>query len=285
MQHSYLRIRDWDRHFENNRTRELKNLSWFPAPNHYDGAAYTELLDHENGPSHYAAWMVIVGIASKCDVRGTLLRRGPGDSKIPHDERSLARVTRIPADVFAEAIPRLIALGWIERIRLLEGYLPEIPQDDATLPQGDAIQSQDGDVQVAPRVRGRACAGVRAEGKEGKEGKEQNGREGKGTGRAAVAAGDVKFPAALDVPEVHDAVERWLRHKQQIGKPYKSSDTASMMFGDFARAGPSAFVAAVNHSIGQNYQGIYAPSGSKNGPGKPSPGKWHDPTATDVGDI
>lgn len=103
--------------------------------------------------------------------------------------------------------------------------------------------------------------------------------------RAAVAAGDVRVPPELDVPEVRDAVERWLRHKQQIGKPYKSAETASMMFGDFVRAGPAAFVAAVNHSIGQNYQGIYSPSGSKNGTGKPSPGKWYDPNAIGVGDI
>jgi hypothetical protein len=172
----YLQVRDWNTHFENNRTRELKNLSWFPAPNHYDGYGYTELMDHENGPSHYAAWLCIVGIASKCDVRGTLLRKGPNGTSIPHDERSFSRITRIGIDVFEEAIPRLIQIGWLERIPLPDNDIDEIPQVGAGLSQDDAGIPQD----VAPRVRAGACvgacAGAPAEGKEGK-GTEGKGRE------------------------------------------------------------------------------------------------------------
>src|SRR5687767_7543220 len=106
-----LRIVDWDKHFENNRTKELKKLSWVPFPNKHDGDGFTELLDHPNGAAHYGAWCAIVQVASKCDPRGTLSR----DGARPHDVASLSRITRIPEPVLTEAIQRLInPIGWLE---------------------------------------------------------------------------------------------------------------------------------------------------------------------------
>jgi hypothetical protein len=105
-----LRITDWDKHFENNRTRELKRLDWIPFPNKHDGDGYSELLDHPDGAAHYGCWCVIVQVASKCDERGTLLR----DGARPHTAASLARMTRFPADLMAAAIRRLIEIGWLE---------------------------------------------------------------------------------------------------------------------------------------------------------------------------
>jgi hypothetical protein len=67
-----LRIVDWELHFENNRTKELKRLTWVPFPNRHDGDGYTELLDHPDGAAHYGAWCAMVQVASKCDPRGTL---------------------------------------------------------------------------------------------------------------------------------------------------------------------------------------------------------------------
>jgi len=109
-----LIICNWNVHFENNRTRELKKLDWVPVPNRHDGDGFTELLDHKNGMAHYAAWHLILQVASKCDPRGTLLRDGAGGVRIPHDAKSLARITRGDKKAFEEAIPRLISIGWIE---------------------------------------------------------------------------------------------------------------------------------------------------------------------------
>ncbi len=156
-----LRICDWDTRFENNRTRELKKLAWVPMPNRHDGDGYTELLDHPDGPSHYAAWAVMVQVASRCDPRGTLLR-GTGE---PHDSVSLARMTSIPREVFEAAIPRLLKAVWLERISSDGQVLTEIPQEGATL------GSQEG---AASRVRARK----EKKGKEEK-GKEENRRERK----------------------------------------------------------------------------------------------------------
>jgi hypothetical protein len=107
-----LRVRGWSKHFENNRTRELKKLDWVPIPNKHDGDGFSELLEHANGMAHYGAWTLIVQVASKCDERGTLLR----DGAKAYDARSLARVTRGSQKVFDEAIPRLLEIGWLERI-------------------------------------------------------------------------------------------------------------------------------------------------------------------------
>lgn len=105
-----LRIRDWDKHFENNRTRELKKLSWVPFPNKHDGDGYTELVDHKDGVAHFGCWCLICEVASKCDPRGTLLR----DDKTPHTFETIARMTRASATDMRSAIERLISIGWIE---------------------------------------------------------------------------------------------------------------------------------------------------------------------------
>ena len=105
------RIRDWDRHFENNRTRELKHLEWVPIPNRHDGDGYTELMSQ--GPAAIAylgAFLLIVEVASKCEPRGTLLR----DGARPHNSTTLARVTLSDAEIMSAAMPILCTIGWLE---------------------------------------------------------------------------------------------------------------------------------------------------------------------------
>ena len=122
-----ITIVDWNVHYENNRTRELKHLAWVPMPNRHDGDGYTELVDHPNGAAHFGAWCALVEVASRCDERGTLLRRGAE----PHDEASLARMTRLPESLWREVLPRLVSIGWIT------GY--GIPHDGAEIPHEGAL--------------------------------------------------------------------------------------------------------------------------------------------------
>lgn len=127
------RIKDWDEHFEINRTKEIKHLRWVPIPNKQDGDGYTELVtEHKNGPAHYAAWIACVLIASKCDPRGTLLR----DGRSPHTPRSIARKSRLPVGIIREALKRVLAIGWMELI--------EIPQEGARIPQVPAQKGREG---------------------------------------------------------------------------------------------------------------------------------------------
>ena len=45
-------------------------------------------------------------------LRGTLVR--DGRIVLPHTPHSLARISRLPASIFEEVIPRLLQIGWIE---------------------------------------------------------------------------------------------------------------------------------------------------------------------------
>lgn len=127
------RIRDWDRHFENNRTRGLKKLSWVPMPVKHDGDGYTELLDHPAGAAHFGAWCALVEVAGKCAERGTLLR----DTAEPHNSATLSRLTRIPASVWDEALPRLVKIGWLEEVTpIRQEGAALVPQEGAAFLNG-----------------------------------------------------------------------------------------------------------------------------------------------------
>ena len=126
-----IQIVDWSARYENNRTRGLRRMDWVPVPNQMDGDGYTELLrGHANGAVHYAAWMAILLIASRCAERGTLLR----DNAEPHDSASLSRMSSIPQEIFDEALPRLAKIRWItiKPLALLSTH------DDVTIPHEDA---------------------------------------------------------------------------------------------------------------------------------------------------
>ena len=143
----YLRIKDWGKIYENNRTRELKHLDWIPVPNKQDGDGYTLLVDRPDGAEMLGAWLAILQVASKCGVRGTLLR----DSATPHDSASLARITRLPKNVFDKVLSVLVEeCKWVEYI------------DDSSNP-----------AQI-PHIPAPNCGLVTIEGK----GREGNGREG-----------------------------------------------------------------------------------------------------------
>lgn len=107
-----IRIKSWDRHYENNRSRELKRPEWLPLPNKFDGTGFMELLDHPAGMSHYGAWCLLLGAASRMPVRGLLVT----DSGRTMTAKDLARMTRGSTRCFEEALPRLIAIGWVEEV-------------------------------------------------------------------------------------------------------------------------------------------------------------------------
>lgn len=152
-----ITIRDWDRHFENNRTRELAaGLKWVPMPTGHDGAGYTELLDHPNGAAHFGAWCALVQVAAKCSPRGVLARSAAEPPGRPLDATDLARMTRIPRQVIEEAIPRLAGIGWID----VTPCAATTPQEGATTSQEGATTSHP----LAPRARARGPEGKGEEG-------------------------------------------------------------------------------------------------------------------------
>lgn len=106
------KIRNWGKLFENNRTKELKTMSWVPIPNKQDGDGYTLIMERKNGPAIFGAWIICVQIASRCDPRGTLMR----DGGKPHDARSIARMSRFPDAIVQETLELLSSpdVNWLE---------------------------------------------------------------------------------------------------------------------------------------------------------------------------
>ncbi len=105
-----MEIVNWKKHFENNRTRELRKLNWVPVPNAFDGDGYTEVMSHAEGTRVMGSWLLILEVASKCLPRGRLVR-----SRLRiHDAKTLARITGAKVEDFELAVPILIAVGWLE---------------------------------------------------------------------------------------------------------------------------------------------------------------------------
>jgi hypothetical protein len=104
-------VKNWNGHFENNRTSDLKEMQWVPVPNKHDGEGFTDLLTRENGAALYGAWVLILQVASKCDPRGTLLRTTTGT---PHTAATIARLVRCDEVLIGQALSILVEIGWLE---------------------------------------------------------------------------------------------------------------------------------------------------------------------------
>lgn len=160
-----LRVRGWDRHYENNRTREMKRMVWIPVTTRLDSDGYTELMGMKNGAAHFGCWIAILEVASQCSPRGMLVRT---DSR-PHDAASLARLTRIDHRTMRAAVVALTRIKWLEEVDVPAGS----PQRDRGLPAAK-LPSQEG----------------RKEGREGGCGTDA----ADGPGRTPPAAGTEKRP-------------------------------------------------------------------------------------------
>ncbi len=142
-----LRVRDWDRLYENNRSRDMKRTSWFPAPNDLSADGYVELVAHEEGAAHFGVWNAVLMVASKAKPHRGLLVKEDGR---PHTAESLARVTRFPESLIQVALERLLRIGLLE---IVDEGPPEInnlgphpragnPQDPAGTPQEGAVEGK-----------------------------------------------------------------------------------------------------------------------------------------------
>ena len=132
------RIRDWDKIFEINRTREVKFCRWVAMPNRHDTAGYRALVSRPDGPALYGTWCVLVQIASRCFPRGSLIR----DDGTPHTPESLAFKSGFPAELIRQCL-EVVQTGQISWIQLDTDNVI-IPQEGATTSQEGATTSQEG---------------------------------------------------------------------------------------------------------------------------------------------
>jgi hypothetical protein len=242
------RIRDWDKLFENNRSRDLKTTSWVPVPNTHEGDGYKTLLDHPDGPAHYGAWHAILQVASRCGVRGTLVR-SCGEL---HTAESIARLAFFPERVISDALERLVSveIDWIEVLD--PKTLSPIPQAGATIPQATDVQTGT-DPAPAPQAPSlfSSCSSLslKEEEKSTSKGKKAQGKN---------PAGGCEIPAELDTPEFRAAWADWAQHRKEIRRKLTLSQSEKQL-ERLAGMGPARAVACIEHTIERGWTGLREP--------------------------
>lgn len=111
------KIRDWDKHFENNKSRERDACSWAKIPNKQDGLGYGRLIRRPDGPQLYGAFVAVVLVASKQKRPrdGHLTDTGLAHGR-PYTADDLSIKTQMPAALIQTMLDAVsdASIGWIE---------------------------------------------------------------------------------------------------------------------------------------------------------------------------
>lgn len=104
-------IRDWDKHYENNRSRTVDRLAWVLVPNKHDGEGYGTIMIQPDAAELFAAWVLILQVSSKCQSRGRLVT----DDGRPMTPEILAVKTRGRVEWFKRAFDFFTStVQWLE---------------------------------------------------------------------------------------------------------------------------------------------------------------------------
>lgn len=106
------RIKDWEP-FETAQSKNYKTLNWVCLTNKHDGGSYRRLMARDDAMTIYAAWLMIVQVASKCSPRGTLINDGK-----PITAEDIHFKTGGPIEAFEKAFEILSSpeIDWLETI-------------------------------------------------------------------------------------------------------------------------------------------------------------------------
>ena len=220
-------ISGWDELFENCASRKLKVLGWVPMPNSHDSVAYSRLMNRKDGPEIFAAWILLVQLASKCAERGVLKS---SDGR-PYDAEEIAVKTRAPEKIFVKALPHLCSVGWITS----DPPLAESP--DASGESADTSADN-----------GRLAALNRIEGNRIEENSPLTPQDKLG--------GDL--PDNLDTDSFRKVWAEWEQHRSEIRKPLKPTQIKKQL-KRLDELGLKKAIEALNHTIDMGWQGIREP--------------------------
>ncbi|MEI8288631.1 MAG: hypothetical protein WCH99_04110 [Verrucomicrobiota bacterium] len=133
------RIKDWNEHFENNKSREREKCSFCCVPNKQDGLGYGSLMALENGEALYGAFVAVVLVASKQKSRSGWLTDNGLHTGCPLTARQLSIKCRFSETTIQKMLDAVSAneIGWIERI---DKNASEVP---ANCPS-DALEGKEG---------------------------------------------------------------------------------------------------------------------------------------------
>lgn len=127
------KVRNWEKIYEVNRTREMKIMQWIALPVKLTSDGYTLIMEKESGPTIFGTFVAVLEVAALCDPRGTLVR----SDGTPHTVDTLSRITRISKKYVEEMLNVCTReCKWFEAIDLEQGA--GIPQVGAEKPQEGA---------------------------------------------------------------------------------------------------------------------------------------------------
>lgn len=104
---------DWNDTFETAESRRNGRNSWVAMPNKHDGKSFRRIMREKDGSALYGAWCLIVQVASKMPVRGTL-----SDSDGPLDATDLEDKTGCPAKLIERTLKLMMEerIGWMAKV-------------------------------------------------------------------------------------------------------------------------------------------------------------------------
>ena len=103
-----LIIKNWNSHFETAQSRKVSNLTWVAIPNNLNSRGYRKIMKHPDRAKVFAAWIILIEIASNSKTRGQL-----GDEDGPYSTDDLELYSDFPKEDFELAIPFLKKIGWV----------------------------------------------------------------------------------------------------------------------------------------------------------------------------
>jgi hypothetical protein len=90
---------------------------------------------------------------------------------------------------------------------------------------------------------------------------EQVSNTGKGKGKGEGKGTGADFPESLDTEECRRVVDDWVEHRRQKHNP-ATAEAVKKLLKKWADTGPAAFIEAVEHSISNGWDGVFAPKNS-----------------------
>jgi hypothetical protein len=107
------RIKKWNENFEKSQGRRCAKMTWVAIPNKHDGKGFRRIARHASSTDLFAAWILIIEVASKMPTRGLL-----ADEDGPLTAKDLADMTGFPESIFNLAFTVLTQhdIDWIEQV-------------------------------------------------------------------------------------------------------------------------------------------------------------------------
>lgn len=109
-------IKDWDLHFENDRSRQREKCSFVCVPNKQHGMGFARTMAEADGAAIYGIWCLILGACSQQKKRDGWLTENGESSGSPWGAEDLAVKFRRPKEEIQRALDFIGSnrVGWIQ---------------------------------------------------------------------------------------------------------------------------------------------------------------------------